>query len=186
MTVRSVRLTRRWLAMATCEDRGGEGGAGGGAVVRGLTVDIPGEGPALGGDGLQQTGVAHGVFEERAGEGGEGFDRDQRVGAGGPPGRAVRGEATAGHDGVEVRVVRELPAPGVQDPGAPREGRSRGKRSSVASRWRAQQRRATGRGTRGVAASGGRGGGSQGRCRGGGRAAPGAVCPGGAGATAGL
>ena len=31
------------------------------------------------------------------------------------------GEATAGHDGMDVRVVLELPAPGMQDPGEPRE-----------------------------------------------------------------
>ena len=39
----------------------------------------------------------------------------------GQPCRAVLGEATAGDDGVDVGVVLELPAPGVQDTGAPRE-----------------------------------------------------------------
>ena len=103
------------------EDRRGEGGEGGVAVVIGLTVDVPREGPGLRIDLLQQTGVAHLVFEEGAGDGGERFDRDKEVGSGGPPGRAVRGEAPARDHGVDVGVVLELPAPGVQDPGEPRE-----------------------------------------------------------------
>ena len=103
------------------EDIGGEGGEGGVAVVVGLTVDVPGDGPDLGVDVLQQAGVAHLFFEEGAVDGGEGFDGDKEVGAGGHPGRAVLGEATAGHDVVDVGVVLELPAPGVQDPGEPRE-----------------------------------------------------------------
>jgi hypothetical protein len=32
-------------------------------VVIGLTVDVPGDGPDLGGDVLQQSSVAHLVFE---------------------------------------------------------------------------------------------------------------------------
>src|SRR5262249_22922130 len=39
----------------------------------------------------------------------------------GAPGRAVRGEATARDDVVDVGVVLELPAPGMQDTGEPRE-----------------------------------------------------------------
>ena len=39
----------------------------------------------------------------------------------GQPGRAVLGEATARDDGVDVGVVLELPAPGMQDAGEPRE-----------------------------------------------------------------
>ena len=39
----------------------------------------------------------------------------------GQPGRAVPGEATARDDGVDVGVVLELPAPGMQDTGEPRE-----------------------------------------------------------------
>ena len=67
----------------------GEGGAGGVAVGVGLTVDVPGDGPDLGGDGLQQSGVAHGFFAERTGDGGERCDRHKAVGAGGQPCRAV-------------------------------------------------------------------------------------------------
>jgi hypothetical protein len=51
------------------EDRGGERGAGGVAVVMRLTVDVPGESPDLGGDVRQQSGLAHPFFEERAVEG---------------------------------------------------------------------------------------------------------------------
>ena len=107
------------------EDIRGEVGEGGVAVVIGLTVDIPGDGPDLGVDVLQQAGVAHLFFEEGAVDGGEGFDGDKEVGAGGPPGRAVLGEATARDDVVDVGVVLELPAPGVQDTGETPGGRSR-------------------------------------------------------------
>ena len=50
-----------------------------------LTVDVPGDGPDLGIDVLQQAGLAHVCFEEGAVDGGEGFDGDKEVGAGGPP-----------------------------------------------------------------------------------------------------
>ena len=103
-------------------DRRGEGGEGGVAVMMGLAVDVPRDGPDLGIDRLQQSGVAHVFCEESPVDGGEGFDGDQEVGAGGTPGRAVRGEATARDNGVHVGVVRELPAPGRQDACAPREG----------------------------------------------------------------
>jgi hypothetical protein len=103
------------------EDRGGEGGEGGMAVGIGLTLDIPRAGPALWIDGLPPSGLAPLCFEERTGDGGEGVDGDKAVGSGGAPGRAVLGAATARNDGVAMRVVRELPAPGMQDTGAPRE-----------------------------------------------------------------
>ncbi len=67
------------------EDRGGEGGAGGVSMVIGLTLDVPGDGPNLWGAVLQHSSVAHGFFEQSAGDGGEGFDRDNEVGSGGPP-----------------------------------------------------------------------------------------------------
>ena len=103
------------------EDIGGEGGEGGAAMVIRLTVDVPGDGPALGGNGLEPSGLAHLFFAERTVDGGEGFDGDKEVGSGGAPGRAVLGEATARDDVVDRRVVLELPAPGMQDTGAPRE-----------------------------------------------------------------
>ena len=102
-------------------DLRGAGRTGGVAVVLGLTVDIPGDGPDLGGEVLQQTDLAHLFFADGTGDGGEGFDRDKAVGPGGPPGRAVLGEAPTRDAGVKVGVVLALPAPGVPDPGAPRE-----------------------------------------------------------------
>ena len=103
------------------EDIRGEVRQGGVAVVVGLTVDIPGDAPDLGGDVLQHASVAHLCFEEGAVDGGEGFHRDKEVGAGGPPGRTVRGKATAWNTVVDVGVVLELPAPGMQDTGKTRE-----------------------------------------------------------------
>jgi hypothetical protein len=67
------------------EDIRGEVDEGGVAVVVRLTVDIPGDGPDLRIDLLQQTGVAHLVVEERTVDGRERFDRDNKVGAGGQP-----------------------------------------------------------------------------------------------------
>jgi hypothetical protein len=91
------------------EDRGGEGGEGGAAMVLRLTVDVPGKGPDLGSAGLQEAGLPHLFFEERAGDRGEGVHGDKEVGAGGSPHGAVRGEAPARDDGVEVGGL-ELPA----------------------------------------------------------------------------
>ena len=90
------------------KDRRGEGGEGGVALVVRLTVDIPGDGPDLRLAVLQHTSVAHLFLEEGTGDGGEGFHRDKEVGAGGPPGRAVLGEATTGHNVMDVRVVLQL------------------------------------------------------------------------------
>ena len=51
------------------EDIGGKGGEGGMAVVMGLRVDVPGDGPGLGIDLLQETGLAHVFFEQSAVDG---------------------------------------------------------------------------------------------------------------------
>jgi len=104
------------------EDIGGEGGEGGVAVGLRLTMDIPGDGPDLRGDALQEPGLAPLFFEERTGDGGERLDRDKAVGSGGAPGRAVLGEATTRDNVVDVGMVLQLPAPGMQDPGEPRKG----------------------------------------------------------------
>jgi hypothetical protein len=65
--------------------------------------------------------VTHLFFEERPGDARKRFDWDKEVGAGGAPGRAVLGEATARDDVVERGVILELSAPGMQDAGEPRE-----------------------------------------------------------------
>jgi hypothetical protein len=103
------------------EDRGGQGGAGGRAVVLGLRVDVPGDGPDRGIDRLQETGLAPVCFAPSAGEGGAGCHGDKAGGAGGAPGGAVLGKATARDAVVDVGVVLEVPAPGGQDAGDPRE-----------------------------------------------------------------
>ena len=103
------------------EDRRGEGGEGGVSMRIGLTVDVPGDGPDLWGDGLQEASWAHVVFAERAGDGGEGLNRDKEVGSGGAPCRAVLGEAPARDDRVHGGMVLQLPAPRVQDTGETRE-----------------------------------------------------------------
>jgi hypothetical protein len=64
---------------------------------------------------LQQSGWAHVVFEERAGDGGEGFDRDKEIRSGRQPTTSVLRQSPAGDNGVDVGVVRELSAPGMQD-----------------------------------------------------------------------
>ena len=102
--------------------RGGEGGARRVAVVMGLRVDGPGEGPDLGGAVLPQAHLSPLLFAERPGDGGERFDRDKAGRSRGTPGRALLGEAPARDHGVDVGVVRELPAPGVEEAGEPREG----------------------------------------------------------------
>src|SRR2546428_5106617 len=104
-----------WVGDGDPEDRGGKGGAGGVSVGRRLTLDVPGEGPALGGDVRQQAGVAPVCFAERTVKGGEGFHRDKAAGSSGSPGRAVLCESTARHAGVEVGGGRGVSSPGVED-----------------------------------------------------------------------
>ena len=80
-------------------------------MVIGLTVDVPRDSPDLGIDVLEQAGVAHLVFEDGAVDGGEGFDGDKEGGPGGPPGRAVLGEATARDDVVDMGVILAVVGP---------------------------------------------------------------------------
>ena len=91
------------------------------AVVIGLRVDVPRDGPDPGGNLLQPASLAHLFFEERAVDGREGFDGDKEVGARGLPGRAVLREAPARDDVVDMGMILELPTPRMQDPGEPRE-----------------------------------------------------------------
>ena len=103
------------------EDIRGEGGEGGVAVGLCLTVDIPGDGPGLRIDLLSQTGLADVFLKERTVEGGERCDRDKAVGSGRAPCRAVLGEATARDKRVDLGVILQLSAPGMQDTSEPRE-----------------------------------------------------------------
>jgi hypothetical protein len=91
-------------------------------VVIGLSVDVPRDGPDLGGNVLQQSGLTHLFLKERAVDGGERFDRDKEVDSGGAPGSAVLGEATTRDAIVDIGVILQWSAPSVQAPGEPREG----------------------------------------------------------------
>jgi hypothetical protein len=106
------------------EDLGGQVGEGGVTVGLRLTVDVPGDGPDLGSDVLQQSGLVHGFLEECPVDGRERCDRDKEVGSGRQPCCAVLCESAAGHNIMDMRVVLELPAPRMQDPGEPREVRA--------------------------------------------------------------
>jgi hypothetical protein len=80
-------------------------------VRLGRTRAVPGEGPHVGGAGLQPAGVASLCCAEGAGEGGAGVDGAKAGGAGGPPGRAVRCEAPTGPQGMAGRGGLQGPAP---------------------------------------------------------------------------
>ena len=69
MTVWSCEADEALVGDGDFEDRGGKGGEGGMAVVIGLRVDVPGDGPDLGIDLLQETGLAHVFFEQSAVDG---------------------------------------------------------------------------------------------------------------------
>jgi len=99
------------------EDRGGEVLAGRVAVGVGLAVDVPVGVPDQGVDLRPQSSVVHIFFQERAVNGCKGFHGDRAVGAGGAPCRAVLCEATAGHHGVDGRMVLERSSPGRADAG---------------------------------------------------------------------
>src|SRR5206468_535537 len=86
-----------------------------------------------GGEGLRirQRGERAGEAEPAGGEGavkrlevfaaedpGEGADGEQKAGRRGDPARAVLGERAAGHDTVQMQVLGEILAPGVEDRGA--------------------------------------------------------------------
>jgi hypothetical protein len=62
--------------------------------------------------------VAHVFFEESPVDGGEGFHGDKEVGSRGEPLVTVFGKTATRNDIMDVRVVLELSAPGVQDTGA--------------------------------------------------------------------
>ena len=102
------------------EDRGGEVLEGRVAMRPRLRVDVPGEVPDVWGDVLQQSGLAHVFFEEGSVEGRESFHGDKAGGSGGSPGGAILRESTARDNGMDVGMVLELPAPGMQDAGETR------------------------------------------------------------------
>jgi len=102
------------------EDIGGEVLEGHVAISARLRVDVPREVPDVWVDVRQQSGLAHVFFEDGTVDGRESFHGDQEGGSGGEPGGTVLWEATARDDIVNMGVVRELPAPGMQDAGETR------------------------------------------------------------------
>src|SRR5262249_19818093 len=98
-------------------DVGGGGDEGGMAMGIGLTVDVPRDGPHLGIDVLQQSGLAHLFFEERTVDKKEGFDKNKEVNTKKTPSNAILRETPTRNDVVNIKMVLQLPAPGVQDPG---------------------------------------------------------------------
>jgi hypothetical protein len=113
----ATRLARNAAAIGDGDPEaiGGEVVERCGPMWRGLAVDVPRHRPGLWVDVLQPAGLAQVFFEESAGEGGEGCDGDKEVGSGRQPTTAVLRQSPAGDHGVEVGVVRELSAPGMQD-----------------------------------------------------------------------
>jgi hypothetical protein len=90
------------------------------AISSRLRVDVPGEVPDVWVDVLEQSGLAHVFLEKGAVDRREGFDGDEEVVSGSEPLGAVLGKSTARDDVVDVGVVLELPAPGMQDTGETR------------------------------------------------------------------
>ena len=101
--------------------RGGKGREGGVAGRVGLALDLPGDGPDLWVELLQKPSLAQGFGEEGPGDGRERLNGDQEGDSGGEPLGTVCGEAATRADGVEVRMGRELPAPGREETGTTRE-----------------------------------------------------------------
>jgi len=97
------------------EDIGREVLEGSVAFPDGLGVDIPVEGPDLRVDSIEESSSFHGVTELGSVDGGEGLDGDIKVLGGRKPAGAVVAQAAARDDVVDVGVVLELTAPGLQD-----------------------------------------------------------------------
>jgi hypothetical protein len=97
------------------EDVGGEIFDGVRAVSDGLGIDIPGDVPELGVDLVEERCLFHFVAELGSEEDGEGFDGEEEVEVGGVPGMVLGGDGASWNDIVDVGVVVELTAPGVED-----------------------------------------------------------------------
>lgn len=85
------------------------------SVGLGPTVDVPGGVPDLRVDVFEHAGLFHLLLEDSTVDGRESFNGDKEVVSGREPLGAFFGETTAWDDGVDVRVVLELPTPGMED-----------------------------------------------------------------------
>jgi hypothetical protein len=122
----ATRLERDEAAIGESdpEDIGGEVLERCGPIWIGLAVAVPRNRPGLWVDVLQPSSLGHVCFEESAVDGGEGVDGDKEVGSGRQPTTSVLRQSTAGDNVVDVGVVLELSAPGMQDTGKTRESRT--------------------------------------------------------------
>lgn len=103
------------------EDIGGEVFERYGPIWIGLAVDIPGDFPALWVDVVEESSALHLLFEDGLVDGRECFNGDKEVVSGREPLGVVSGESTTWDNIVNVGVVLELSAPGVEDAGKARE-----------------------------------------------------------------
>ena len=86
------------------------------AIADRLTMHHPIGRPDLRGDALEHLGRAQGLAEAGAKDTRQRFDGHQKVVAGGLPGAGL-GHPAAGRDQVvDMRMISQRPAPGVQDP----------------------------------------------------------------------
>ncbi len=80
-------------------------------------MHVPGDGPDLRVDVFEQLRLLHLLFEDGLVDRRQGLHVDKEVSSRGEPLRAVFGEATPWGDVMDVRVVLELSAPGMEDAG---------------------------------------------------------------------
>ena len=80
-------------------------------------MHVPWDGPDLWVDVLEEPGACHLLFEDGLVDGRQGLHVDKEVGSRGEPLGAVFGETATWDDVMDVRVVLELSAPGMQDAG---------------------------------------------------------------------
>ena len=91
------------------------------AGTHGLGVDVPVDLPDVRGDFLEEAGFFHGIAELGFEDHGESFNGEIEVDSGGVPEAIGGGEGAAGDDVMDVGVILEGSAPGMEDPEEPRE-----------------------------------------------------------------
>lgn len=97
------------------EDVRGEVFEAGFAGPYGLGVNVPIELPDLRGDFIEEAGFFHGIAELGFEDYGESFHGEIEVDSGGVPEAVGGGEGAAGDDVMDMGVILEGTAPGVED-----------------------------------------------------------------------
>jgi hypothetical protein len=100
----------------------GEVFAGGVAVCVGLAVDVPGDVPELGIDLTEKSGLGHFLLADGSVDRREGLDGDKDGGSGREPLGAVLGESTGWGAVMDMGMVLELSAPGMEEAGKTGQG----------------------------------------------------------------